>query len=343
MSRLTQSLLTLARVEAVGERERREVVDVDGRDRRGVEAVEAPRGRRAAGSTIEPDLAAEGDPMLLRQVMIGLLTNACKHTPPPGTVTLRAPPEAEKARSSSRSRTPGTGIPPEEIDRVFERFYRGSGSRERGLRPRPGDRRRMVDVMGGEIGATPCEGEGSTFWVRLPRAPSRRPTPVGMSDALGMSSGASWSPTTSPRSATRSATRSTRRASRSRSPPTATRPRSKLGDDIHFDLLILDIMMPGRSGLDICREVRAPQPRADHPPDRQGRRGRQGRRPRGRRRRLRHQAVLGARAARPRPRPAAPPRARPLAGAPRRTGSKPARSRSTSPATWSRCAASRST
>jgi two-component system, OmpR family, response regulator RegX3 len=32
---------------------------------------------------------------------------------------------------------------------------------------------------------------------------------------------------------------------------------SKIGDDMPFDLLILDIMMPGRSGLDICREVRA--------------------------------------------------------------------------------------
>ena len=60
------------------------------------------------------------------------------------------------------------------------------------------------------------------------------------------------------------------------------------------------------------------QRRADHRPHRQGRRGRQGRRARGRRRRLRHQALLGARAARPRAGPAPPPRARPLAAWPRR-------------------------
>ena len=38
---------------------------------------------------VEQDLAATGDPTLLRQVMIGLLTNAFKNTPPPGTVTVR--------------------------------------------------------------------------------------------------------------------------------------------------------------------------------------------------------------------------------------------------------------
>ena len=85
-------------------------------------------------------------------------------------------------------------------------------------------------------------------------------------------------------------------------------------DGSSFDLLILDIMMPGSSGLDICREVRAAQRGADHHPHGEGRGGRQGRRPRGRRRRLHDQAVLGPRAAGPGPRPAAPARARPRAG-----------------------------
>ena len=47
---------------------------------------------------VEPDLAAEGDAVLLRQVLIGLLTNAFKNTPAPGVVTLRAR-RARTARS----------------------------------------------------------------------------------------------------------------------------------------------------------------------------------------------------------------------------------------------------
>ena len=65
------------------------MVDVSLAAGEAAEAVAAPDGVEMR-TEIEPDLVAEGDPVLLRQVMIGLLTNACTHTAPPGTVTLRA-------------------------------------------------------------------------------------------------------------------------------------------------------------------------------------------------------------------------------------------------------------
>jgi signal transduction histidine kinase len=175
MKALTASLLTLARVESRGAAEN-EIVDVAIAVRDVVAAVDPPP-RIDLVVDVEQDLAATGDPTLLRQVMIGLLTNAFKNTPPPGTVTLRGRHQGIGEVVLEVIDT-GTGIPGPEIERVFERFYRRSESRKQeGFGLGLAIARRMVDVMGGTIGAESVLGEGSTFWVRLPLAqPS--PTPI---------------------------------------------------------------------------------------------------------------------------------------------------------------------
>ncbi len=166
MSRLTQSLLTLARVEALGTGEV-EVVDVTAAARDVESAVTVPDGL-ALSLDVEPDLAAKGDPTLLRQVLIGLVTNAIKNTPVPGKITVRGRRIGDEEMLLEVIDT-GTGIPQAEIDRVFERFYRRSESRrQEGFGLGLAIARRMADVMGGEMGANSVEGEGSTFWVRLP-------------------------------------------------------------------------------------------------------------------------------------------------------------------------------
>jgi signal transduction histidine kinase len=175
MNRLTQALLTLARVEQLGAGEA-EVVDVPVAIRDVVAAVERPKHVELVVD-VEAELAAKADPTLLRQVMIGLLTNAFKNTPPPGTVTVRGRRDGDTEVALEVIDT-GSGIPSAEIERVFERFYRRSESRkQQGFGLGLAIARRMVDVMGGRIGADSVEGRGSTFWVRLPIAqPS--PTPV---------------------------------------------------------------------------------------------------------------------------------------------------------------------
>ena len=174
VSRLTHSLLTLARMEAIGEGEA-EVVGVKLAVEEAADAVSPPSDIDFVIET-DSELAAKADPVLLRQVLIGLLTNAFKHTPAPGTVTLRARRRGEEEVVIEVTDT-GLGIPPQEVGRVFERFYRGSAQLEsEGFGLGLSIAKRMVEVMGGEIGVRSDAGHGSTFWVRLPVAePSATP------------------------------------------------------------------------------------------------------------------------------------------------------------------------
>ena len=168
ITRLTESLLTLARIEAIGEGGT-EALDVGIAAEEAAQAVVVPDGIEFE-LDLQPDLAAEGDRVLLRQVLVGLLANAFKHTPAPGAVTLRARRRGEEEILIEVTDT-GSGIPADEIDRVFERFFRGADAREQeGFGLGLSIAKRMVDVMGGEIGVDSTVGEGSDFWVRLPAA-----------------------------------------------------------------------------------------------------------------------------------------------------------------------------
>jgi two-component system sensor histidine kinase VicK len=174
MSRLTQSLLTLARVETLGEGGG-EPVSVEAAAREAVAAVPNPDGVDTAVE-VEPGLSAQAEPMLLRQVLIGLVSNAVRHTPPTGTVVVRG--SEDGGRAMIEVSDSGSGIPSAELERVFERFYRASGAlRHEGFGLGLAIAKRMVDVMGGEIGATSEEGAGSRFWVKLPEAQASA-TPV---------------------------------------------------------------------------------------------------------------------------------------------------------------------
>ena len=175
MTRLTQSLLTLARVEALGSGEIG-VVDLEAAIDDVRAAVDPPPGIEFEAE-VAPGLTATADPTLIRQVVIGLVTNAFKNTPAPGRVSVRAA-EAGSGEVLIEVSDTGSGIPQIELDRVFERFYRRPESRaQEGFGLGLAIARRMTDVMGGEMGASSVEGEGSTFWVRLPLA-EQSGTPV---------------------------------------------------------------------------------------------------------------------------------------------------------------------
>jgi CheY-like chemotaxis protein len=126
-----------------------------------------------------------GDPVRLRQVVINLVSNACKFTHK-GKVEVDASAESISGDHFSlvfRVRDSGIGIAPDQIGRIFEAFeqadrsdsrrYQGSGL---GL----AICRKIVELMGGQITATSKLGEGSDFCVRIPmRCVSVPVTPAG--------------------------------------------------------------------------------------------------------------------------------------------------------------------
>ena len=105
------------------------------------------------------------------QVLGNLLTNALRHTPSGGCVTLSATASGERVKVTVADT--GAGIPPEDLPYIFERFWRGEKSRSRaggGAGLGLAIAKHLIQAHGGQIGVeSPSEeGEGTTFYFTLP-------------------------------------------------------------------------------------------------------------------------------------------------------------------------------
>lgn len=117
---------------------------------------------------MQPDLPPlHGDPLLLRIMLSNLLSNAFKYSPAGEPVTLRA--WADKGHCLLAVEDRGPGVPPEEVELVFQKYRRG-----RGAEGKPGAGlglalvQRIAELHGGSVRYARREPHGSCFTIELP-------------------------------------------------------------------------------------------------------------------------------------------------------------------------------
>jgi len=187
---LVDDLLSLARTEAGELRLDLEPVDAA----KVVEEIQqtmAPLARRERAITLVSKTDPYAPPVLadrqrLAQVLLNLARNAITYTPNGGIVSITVE-RLDTHYIALAVADTGIGIPPEDLERVFERFYRTDASRARtsgGFGLGLAIVRDLVNAMGGSVSVTSKVGEGSCFRVLLRIAtPVYRPPATTMKNA----------------------------------------------------------------------------------------------------------------------------------------------------------------
>ncbi|MBP7688940.1 MAG: hypothetical protein KA765_13570 [Thermoflexales bacterium] len=169
LTQLAQELLDLSMIEAgqmpmkMARAELREVID----EQLYHFEPQAQQKQIALSNTAPIGLSAQLDRKLIGRVLGNLIHNAIKFTPKNGQITISAEATAEKITVSVRDT--GAGIPPEDLPRIFERFYkvdqaRGKSGTGLGL----AIARHVVEAHGGKIWAESKPGKGAVFYFTIP-------------------------------------------------------------------------------------------------------------------------------------------------------------------------------
>ncbi|POR04032.1 hypothetical protein AU468_04245 [Alkalispirochaeta sphaeroplastigenens] len=172
LTRLINDLLTLSEIENIETRSYRCTFPVDQEVRHVISLMEA----RARENQIDLSLAGEppqvwmtGNPDWFRQMLLNLVENGIKYTPPGGRVDLRL--EALSGTFRISVEDTGIGIPEAEQEKVFERFYRVEkvrGKEKTGTGLGLTIVQDIVRELGGEISLTSAPGRGSCFLLAFP-------------------------------------------------------------------------------------------------------------------------------------------------------------------------------
>ncbi|MBI5547339.1 MAG: hypothetical protein HY901_25940, partial [Deltaproteobacteria bacterium] len=104
----------------------------------------------------------------VKAVFSNLLTNGLRHTPEGGRITVSAQQREGVVRFAVADT--GEGIPPEYLERVFDRFFRVPGRHGGSAGMGLAIAKEVVEAHGGRIGVQSEPGHGATFWFELPTA-----------------------------------------------------------------------------------------------------------------------------------------------------------------------------
>ena len=170
MTRLTNDLLDVGRLRLGKLRLCKESVDLVSAVDRAVQSARPlidSRGHRLEVSVPPSALCLEADPTRLEQVIVNLLENAAKYTPPKGCIWLSV------GRSDNtvclRVKDTGVGLAPEVLPHIFDRFAQVESGSQGGLGIGLSLVRDLVELHGGTLTASSKgPGGGSEFTVRLP-------------------------------------------------------------------------------------------------------------------------------------------------------------------------------
>lgn len=172
LTQMAQELLDLSRIESGQiELERKPTVPIklltSAADRMRLQAERAGVSLNVDCPHDLPKVSA--DEPRIEQVLVNLVHNAVKFTPPGGDILLSA--QADEGRVRFTVKDSGVGIPAEDVPRIFERFYRVDKSRAGGGTGLGlSISRHLVESHGGKIWVESREGEGSTFYFTLQNA-----------------------------------------------------------------------------------------------------------------------------------------------------------------------------
>ncbi len=175
LNRLVENLLDMSRLESGRLQLKQEWCDISDLIGVAVKSIDYCGSSHPIRIHVQPGLPlVQADFVLMEQVIINLLDNACNYTPPGTPITIEAKTNNQYLEVTVSD--VGKGIPPDSIERIFEKFYRLPGTPTGGTGLGLSISRGLTEAHGGTLTAENLREGGARFTLRLPLNSS--PPPV---------------------------------------------------------------------------------------------------------------------------------------------------------------------